>query len=199
MWSWSRALAGRVRQKSCSWCHCFCRFPFTEFLADRATVWRWRGSAGGRGPDEQVETMKTTATRMDRLTEGVKRRRRAPGSSSPVPALTTLSKSSTSTHGLFSTTNTDTIMSLARREREALRTRATGLTGAPRPQLLAGKPLTPCDSQLSHGSDSGQTHDTRALQSVCTQLHRLDGWKLASILDSFNETFSSQRVYGGLY
>lgn len=93
----------------------------------------------------------------------VKSRRRAPGSSLPAPAPTTLSKSSTSTSGLFSITNTDTIMSLTRRETLGLR--ATGLTVAPRPQLLAGKPFTPCDSQLSLGSVAGQTHSTHARQS----------------------------------
>lgn len=112
---------------------------------------------------------------MDSLTERVKSRRRAPGSSWPAPAPTTLSKSSTSTNWLFSTTNSDTIMSLPRRETLGLR--ATGLTVAPRPQLLAGKPFTPCDSQLSHGSVAGRAHSTHAPQSVCTELNEFDGWK----------------------
>lgn len=44
---------------------------------------------------------------------------------------------------------------------------------APRPQLLAGKPFTPCDSQLSLGSVAGHTH--RRLP-VC-QLNRFDVWE----------------------
>lgn len=139
----------------------------------KATLWRSRGFAGGRGLAGQVET--TTTRRMDRLTARVESRSRAPGSSLPAPVPTTLSKSSTSTNGLFSTTNTDTIMSLTRRETLGLR--ATGLTVAPRPQLLAGKPFNPCDSQLSHGSVAGQTHSKHALQCVCTQLNGFDGWK----------------------
>lgn len=48
---------------------------------------------------------------MDSLGQRVKSRGRALGPSLPAPAPTSLSKSSTSTSGLFSTTNTDTIMS----------------------------------------------------------------------------------------
>lgn len=149
--------------------------PFT----DKATPWQSRGSSGGPELAEQVE--RTTVgldwkgRRMNRLTEKMSWRRKAPGSSLPVPAPTTLSKSSTSTNWLFSTTNTDTMMSLCMWETLGLR--ATGLTGAPRPQLLAGKPFTPCDIQLSHGSLAGQTHSLYGPQSVCTQLNRFDGWK----------------------
>lgn len=181
-------------------------------------LWQSRGSAGGLGPAEQVER---TTRRMDRLTQGVKLRKRAPGSSLPVPAPTTLSKSSTSTNWLFSTTNTDTIMSLT--HRETLGLRATGLTGAPRPQLLAGKPFTLCDSQLSHGSVAGQTHSTHAPQSVCAQLNGFDGWKqdgentitlgwyfaetLPCVLGSEKKTpldwrshiYASKHLYGELY
>lgn len=69
-----------------------------------------------------------------------------------------------------------TLLCLSHTERH-LDLRATGLTGAPRPQLLAGKSFTLCDSQLSHGSVAGPTHSAHALQPVRTQLHRFDGWK----------------------
>lgn len=137
--------------------------PFiTHPPTDKATLWRSRDSAGGPGPVGQVET---AARKTDSLTRGVKLSGRAPGSSWPAPVLTTLSKSSTSTSGLFSTANTDTIMSLSCRRTHGLK--ATGRSVALRPQLLAGKPFTPCDSQLSLGSVAGHTHThTDGRQSV---------------------------------
>lgn len=122
--------------------------PFiTHPPTDKATLWRSRDSAGGPRPVGQVET---AARKTDSPTRGVKLSGRAPGSSWPAPVPTTLSKSSTSTNGLFSTANTDTITSLLCGRTLGLK--ATGRSVAPWLQLLAGKPLTPCDSQLRLGS-----------------------------------------------
>ncbi|KAF3833801.1 hypothetical protein F7725_025005 [Dissostichus mawsoni] len=106
---------------------------------------RWRPRAGRAGRENEEDG----ASEGEREEEEERRRRRAPGSSLPAPAPTTLSRSSTSTNRLFSTTNSDTIMSLTCRQ--TLGPRATGHSC-----LLAS--LSLCDSQLSHGSVAGPTN-----------------------------------------